>query len=168
MKKLSLLAIAFLMTVPVWCQTTTFSSVTVGATAVGITGNGTSNPATIISGTLPVSSKINVGTMVLLNSATDTNAYMGQFSYTLPLPKSVDAKKFQCLVIGSVGVDQVSFTNAPTQQHIAGGGFVQLNYDPTGSGHFAFGPMVGYLRLPGSSQPNTAVVALGANISFGK
>lgn len=149
-------------------QSTPFSSVTVGATAVGITGSGTSNPATIISGTLPVNSKINVGTMVLLNSATNTNAYMGQFSYTVPMPKSIDAKKFQVLATGAVGIDQVSFTNAPTQQHIAGGAFVQLNYDPTGSGHFGFGPMVGYLRLPGSSQPNTAVVALGAQISFGK
>lgn len=150
------------------CFGQAFSSVTVGATAVGITGGGQSNPATIIDGSLPVSTRLSIGTMVLLNSATDTNAYMGQASYSLPMPKSVDANKFDFRLVMAVGVDQISFVKAPTQQHICGGGLIQMNYDPTGSGHFGFGPMVGYLRLPGSSQPNTAVIALGGQISFGK
>jgi hypothetical protein len=139
-----------------------FSSVSVSATVTGLSGNSNSSPGTLIEGTVPVSSKLSLGTLVLLDSAINTNGYYGLVEYNLPLPKSVDSKKFQFFVSGALGVDQV------TDQHISGGGFVGFNYDPTGSGHFAIGPRVGYLRLPGSASPNAAVVSLGTQITLGK
>lgn len=115
---------------------------------------------------MPLSPRLGVRVDSVLDSAIDTQGYLGGVNYYLPTPKSVNAQKFQFYVTASVGVDRITPADSPTQQHIAvmaGGGF---NYDPTGAGHFALGAEIRFARFPGLGSGNFAVLSFGPSIKW--
>lgn len=141
------------------------------AQAMSLPGGGQTVAASMTGATYALSPNLSLRGEAILAPGNDTQAYAGGVQYVLPSSKllaksTLDAKKLQFYVTGSIGVDRVVPQSGPNQQHLAlfaGGG---VNYDPTGTGKFSVGLVeVRWARLPGLTN-NTALVSSGLKLSF--
>lgn len=137
--------------------------------AIAMPGGKQTIAATEVGATFAITKNLSLRNDNILAPGDDLQGYYGGVQYFLPIAKllnktSLNASNYQAYVTGSAGVDIVSPTNAPTQQHysfLAGGG---VNYGVNGT--FSVNLFeVRFARMPGGPG-STAIVSSGIKLSF--
>lgn len=150
-------------------QSKPFTTLSVTAKVISLSGNDQADAAADLAGTMNLSKSSTILVDSIQDSASEMQLYLGGVEYNLPAKwtPSLSAQHFQLFVTGGAGVVRFTPTNAPTTQHIAEDAGVGFNAPLTSSGNFAIGALIRWIHAPGApGGANFAEVAFGPSISF--
>ena len=150
-------------------QSKPFTTISVTAKVISLSGSGQADAAADMAGTVNVSNRATILVDSIQDSASEMQLYLGGVEYNLPAKwtPSLSAQHFQLFVTGGAGIVRFTPLNAPTTQHIAEDAGIGFNAPLTANGNFAIGALVRWIHAPGAlGGANFAEVAFGPSISF--